>query len=139
MSSVRESEKSEVKVCLCIVAHCGRRTKGFQWHGRTSVSDHLPVRQHSVNLSEMKREYCGAKTGMRASEQCVKKAENMCAIRCLSAPRHSDRGGTRSNRAFGLPKLRRCFWYVSVSVRVIRSEVFGKFLPFPSFLMTSLN
>ena len=61
-----------------------------------------------------------------------------------TSDRHHPLGpwSTRSNHAFGLPKLRRCCKYVSVSVRVFRSVELAFlffFLPLPPFLMTSLS
>ena len=58
---------------------------------------------------------------MRASVQCVNMLKNMRAVKCVSKlPLRP--WSTRSNHGFGLPKLRRFFKYVSVSVRVLRSE-----------------
>ena len=65
------------------------------------------------------------------AEQCGKVFSYTSPLRLWS---------TRSNHAFGLSKLRGCFRYVSVSVRVFRSEdLVLSFLPLPSFPMTSLN
>ena len=44
MSFVCEAEKSEMKVCVCVPLHTVERApKKVQWHGRTTVSDHLPT------------------------------------------------------------------------------------------------
>ena len=46
VSSVCESEKSEMKVCF-VPLHTAEAAPGdFQWRGQTAVSDHLPVRNH---------------------------------------------------------------------------------------------
>ena len=120
-------------MCVCTVVQCGRRTKGFSNGVDDQVCpNHLPVRDHQAEAFGSTclnwKECCGAKTGMRASAQCVHTMINMRSARCLPAPSPSPLRpwSTRSHHAFGLPKLRRCFKNVSVSVRVFRSERLGK-------------
>ena len=89
---------------------------------------------------DQKTKCCGAQTGTSASAQCVNALKNMRVVRCLSTlPLGPWR--TRLNHASCLPKLRRCFRYVSVSVRVFRSEhLENVFLSsFTILLMTNLE
>ena len=89
----------------------------------------------SVNMSQLTRKCCRAKTGMRASAQSVNALNNMRALTCLIYTPPLRPWSTRSNHGYGLPKLRRCCTYVSVSVRVFRSGDFENvfFLLFPAF------
>ena len=43
--------------------------RAFQWHGGTTVSDRLPVRNH---LAVKSAADCGDETGKRASAQCTR-------------------------------------------------------------------
>ena len=79
---------------------------------------------------------CGDKKEIRAHEsaQCMRAMKHMRAVRCYYTPLRSGSGIFVQNNGLGLPKLRRCFRNVSVSVRIFRSEDLEKtFLPLPSF------
>ena len=81
-------------------------------------------------LSALKRKWCEAKAGMCASAQCVNALKNMRAGKEFYFQPLLRPWSTRSNHASGIPKLRRCFRYVSVSVRLFRSEDLEKHASF---------
>ena len=55
----------------------------FPWHGSTTMFNHLPYSSLLDKLAE-----CAAvrKKSVCLNAQCMRALENMCAVRCLSAP-----------------------------------------------------